>query len=233
MGRPKESGYRSQLLILLVLRDFGPLYGQEIVHKTGLHREEVWRNLKVLFQKGIVQKEKVGRKVYYQPDVPLQTLEYIIWILDEGGVHRIKEGIIRSFKKAKSYIQMLSAATQKAGKYEGELVELASKGEMEPYFENLPFAKSWYKTKKATHKAGLKPSVQLSKYGIEKIREQVKHPKEPSTKAVTVPSGAVFVIKKLTALEILDYVRKLNQQKIKRTHEIDPHLVEAVKRLTA
>lgn len=102
MGRPKESGYRSQLYILLVLREFGPSYGQEIVDKTGLHREEVWRNLKVLLRKGIIKRERFGRNVYYRPNVDTQTIEYIISILYEGGFRKILDKTKNFSKKRKN-----------------------------------------------------------------------------------------------------------------------------------
>ena len=232
MGRPEESGYRSQLYILLVLREFGPLYGQEIVDKTGLHREEVWRNLKVLFRKGIIEKEKVGRKVYYRPNVDTQTLEYIISILHEGGFRKTVNKTRKLFKKMKKPFNQLISAAELVEKYEDELIELAYTSRMEPYFEYLPYAKIRKETKKEKARILLEKPIHLPESRKKEIREQLKHPKKHKTKEVQLSSGARFVIRKFTALEILDIVRRIRKAE-KQQREIDPYLLEAMKRLTS
>lgn len=232
LGRPRASGYRSQLYILLVLREHRSLYGKEIVAKTGLHREEVWRNLKVLLQKGIIKKEKVGRKVCYSPDVDDQTLEYIIAILYEGGLRKVQEKVKRFIKIAKRQSKQFISTTKLAEKYEDELVELACAEGIEPYFDCLEYAKNWRKAKKEKLKVGLRPSFYLPNSEKKKKREAVKHPKKPMTKLVKTLSGANFLIRKMTALEAIDIKRALKQP-MERQTESDPYLKEAIKKLAS
>lgn len=63
-GRPNGSGYKSQAIVLSSLRD-GQLCFEEIVDETGLHRNTVASNLKVLVDLNLVVKERVGQKVIY------------------------------------------------------------------------------------------------------------------------------------------------------------------------
>jgi len=231
MARTKESGYKNQMYILLALRNFGPLYGQEIVDKTGLKREEVWRNLRVLLRKQIIKGEKAGRKKYYRTIVGEKALAYIISILSKGGLQRIlKESKGAQRQMIKTVKSMLTAAKE-AEKYEDEIIELAAPREP-PYGEMLPYAKNWKKLKEEKPRLKTRLMVHLPKHYKKEIRESLTYPRKLETKEVTTPSGKRFTIRKMTLLEAIDMAREAKQE-AKKPREVDPHLIEAVKRLLA
>ncbi|MCK4478185.1 winged helix-turn-helix transcriptional regulator [Candidatus Bathyarchaeota archaeon] len=231
-GRPKESGHKNQLYILLVLREYGELYGQEIVDKTGLKREEVWRNLKVLVRKDIIEKEKKGRKVFYKPSVNKNTLEHIITILYEGGLNQLQKKAAKQLRLMKRHYQQFSKLAKQAETYESEIVELAASGE-KPYAEILPHAKSWRETKKSMKRSGLPPSVSVPSSKMREVRQTLTHPRKIETKDVITSNGIAWRIRKPTLLEIIDMMKDVEASidKQKKEQETDSDLREAVERL--
>ncbi|MCJ7631743.1 winged helix-turn-helix domain-containing protein [Candidatus Bathyarchaeota archaeon] len=231
MARTEGSGYKSQLYILLVLGRHGSLYGQEVADETGLRREEVWRNLKILIKRGIIKKEKIGSKAYYSPNVNQETLDYIISILASGGIRKLREQAIRySIKLKRIYKTMIahSPVLQEAKKHERELVELASQG-VDPYAEALPRAVEWRETKRDMREAELEPSINMSYLKVNEMREKVKIPKELETKEVILSNGQHVVIRKLTLLEGLDIKRGFEE---KPAEKHDLNFQEAVRKLS-
>jgi len=75
-GRPEESGYNSQFLILGTLQDSGCAF-QEIIDKTGLDRNTVARNLSVLVKQEIIEKHRCGRKSIYKIDMRWNGLQHL------------------------------------------------------------------------------------------------------------------------------------------------------------
>lgn len=65
-GRPFDSGYRSQVVLLFVLTTKGPLYFHELVKEAKIDENRVSPNLKVLIEKGFVRKCRNGHKMMYQ-----------------------------------------------------------------------------------------------------------------------------------------------------------------------
>lgn len=126
---------------------------------------------------------------------------------------------------------MISAA-KIIEKYEDELIELAYTSGVEPYFEYLPYAKTRKETKKEKARVGLEKPIYLPESRKKEIRQQLKHPKKYETKEVLLSSGTRFVIRKFTALEILDIVRRVRKVR-KQKRKIDPYFLEAIKRLAS
>jgi predicted transcriptional regulator len=229
MGRKKETGYRNQMYILAVIRDFGPLYGQQIVDKTGLKREEVWRNLRVLVRKQILKKTKVGRVTYYEPIVNRETLEYLLSILSEGGLKNVyekaKHELIRPTRK---YYRKLRSIEKVTDAYENEIIEM---GET-PYVETLENAKKWRSTKKEETRANIQPSLALTSKQKRQNRELLTKPTKFQTKEVTTSTGFKAIIRKPTLFEISDIMKEIKRE-LKERHFRDPNLEEAIKRLLA
>lgn len=234
MGRTSGSGYRSQMCILLVLQRFGRLYGEEIVKKTGVRREEVWRNLEVLLRKQIIKKEKLGRVTYYSIIVNERTLEYIIMILAAGGLRNVQRTVANMKKEDSRLGEILHAKATEAKKVEDEIIELGDT----PYFDTLKVAKDLKEAKKQGRELNILPSSKQTKGQREAARQLLKTPDKPLTKEITLPSGQKITIRKATSLEAIDWDRKLQaidlerqMRRLEKTPESDPDLVEAKKRL--
>lgn len=226
MGRKKGTGYQSQMYILLVLRDCTPSYGKQIVEKTGLHREEVWRNLKVLSIRGIIKGEKVGVKTYYKPLVNQKTLEYIIHILSEGGLRKVKRNLeekLKNLKKAGKFIK-------NAKEYEGEFIQLGT-SRTTPYVEELRFAIEQRITNIEWGRIlyGSKHRI-ITTNSQEKNRKIASIPKIVQTKKVMLPSGLPVVIKKPTILQLIDIFNEV--KKVKEPYKPDSDLIEAIRLLS-
>lgn len=220
--------------ILAALGIFGSLYGQQIVEKTGLHREEVWRNLKVLVRKQIIKGEKVGRGKYYEPILSERTLDCIIYILDQGGLRKFLQKGRKYYQKMIKTSKLMLSVSKEAEKYENEIIELAVARE-EPYIEILPHAMSWRKTKKEKARVNLKPSFHLPESRKMEIRKSITYPKKLHTRTATTTDGLQWEIRRLTLLEMIDIVRKLEKNNEQSQEETDPDvsaLIEATVRLS-
>jgi hypothetical protein len=195
-----------------------------------LGREEAWNSLKVLVRKGIIKKKRSGRIVFYEPAVNDKTLEYIIQILNEGGLRKFMKIGMALTKSASRFNRELISKAKELKPYEQEMIEL---GET-PYVNTLPDAKNWRQTKKeesmpdSVSKPKRVRSLQTDSQR-EEARKLLVTPKNPETKEVTLPSGLKPTIRKLTSLEIIDLHERISHQE--KTRVSDPDFVEALKRL--
>jgi len=80
-GRPSGSAYRSHRLIYDALIS-GPKYFQELHQITRLHRNTLANRLTFLVSRGLIQRARKGRRVYYQIVEPFRDEEGRI--RDEG-----------------------------------------------------------------------------------------------------------------------------------------------------
>jgi hypothetical protein len=228
MGRKAETGYKNQLYILGVLRDFGPLYGQQIVNKTGLKREEVWRNLRALTRKQILNKTKTGRVVYYKPNVNKETLEYIISILYEGGLKKMAAQARKLRTQARKQYSKLKSVAKATDEYEDEIIEMSDT----PYIEALENAKKWRATKKEHMRVEMQESLVLTSRQKKQNRELLKTPAKFQTKQITTSSGLTVKIRRPTLFEISAMIKEIRDNS-EKSHLIDPNLEEAIRRLLA
>lgn len=214
MARKKGSGYKTQLYILLVLNQFDSLYGQEIVEKTGLNREEIWRNLGVLTEIAMIRSRKVGRRTYYELAVSQQAFEIIAWVLSEGGPKQCREKEARNMRKIKRLYRDLSAVAKKANQYEDELLELVASSGEEPYARMLKFAIEHRKNQSDFENIGIKSDIKLPNFRKEQIRDSSKTPIRFETKEITLPSnGYKIKIREPTLFEIADAFKRAKSSK--------------------
>ena len=66
MPRRKASGYESQFAIISKICRHGPLSSKELQRLTHLHKNTIWRNLRILKELKVVEELKHGRHVKYK-----------------------------------------------------------------------------------------------------------------------------------------------------------------------
>jgi len=172
-GRPKGTGYRSQGLICRALTG-GDKSFQELVDYTGLHRNTVAANLKVLLKMNIVGKRREGRKsVYYSIDEGAEA--YASLVLSPNWQKELKEAK-KEFQRDKRIEAAITLAWIKsARKYKKEIEEMQSMGynfKNQNISEIISTAKRWRQTKQERRaiSSSLKlPSDQIPRIKVKRI----------------------------------------------------------------
>lgn len=103
-GRPKGSSIKPQLSILSALMD-GPKSFQGIVDATGLHRNTVANNLKILASMEMLAKSKIHGKPIYQID-PIRPLFFFRLLALKGNI-KAKKAMRMAQKEMKPVQQRL------------------------------------------------------------------------------------------------------------------------------
>jgi len=128
MGRPKGSGYISQVKLLQELRSTSELSFTQLVHLTKLHRNTVANNLRILNNRGVVQKRKEGRYALYSI-----TSEDLAWRYIERHTSNLaslfKDPTTRRISKA-CYDLAVEASKPKLWRY---IWELSRYPDSQPY----------------------------------------------------------------------------------------------------
>jgi DNA-binding transcriptional ArsR family regulator len=128
MGRPRGSGYRSQVKLLQELRSAPELVFEQLLRLTKLHRNTVASNLRVLRSRGLVRRRKQGRYAFYSI-----TGEALAWRYIERHTSNLaglfKDPIARRISKA-CYDNAARAAKPRLRQY---LLELSKYPESKPY----------------------------------------------------------------------------------------------------
>ena len=205
-----SSGYKNQRDILLALKQSGPMYGEELVKKLEMHRQVLWRNLKVLIRKEIIIGKKIGRKKYYELNVNQRTASYIIYFLGYGGVSKFWKDLAKLQKKVLKNFEWAKKTSKKVDKYDSEIIELASLKNVEPYYENLWLAKESRYIKAETKKHNLSLDT-IPESRMNELRKIHAYPKNPKTKIVQTSSGQYYEIPKLTLFQIQELVKDINE----------------------
>jgi predicted transcriptional regulator len=77
-GRPLESGYRSQVVLLFSLTTKGPLCFHELAKESRIDENRVSPNLRVLVEKGLVKKHRNGHKMMYEASDKNLCTDYLM-----------------------------------------------------------------------------------------------------------------------------------------------------------
>lgn|SRR4030066_2391931 len=106
-GRPKDSGYRSQILLLWVLiaaRNHEYSY-TELVKTTGIHRNRVIPNVVILMTQGLLRRQQKGHSKLIVLNSVENAEDYVLQRFMKAGIKKIKV----SPKETKSHTKNTSA----------------------------------------------------------------------------------------------------------------------------
>jgi DNA-binding transcriptional ArsR family regulator len=173
-GRPKGTGYKSQGKICLALTN-GSKSFQDLVDVTGLHRNTIAGNLKVLQDMNIVGKQREGRKMmYYSIDEGAEA--YASFVMNPNWQRELREAI-REFQWDKRIEAAMSLVwLNMAKKYQREIREMQSTGYNLcniDIFEVFAEAKMWRdkeKLRNETSKNYVFESESTTRRNVEKLR---------------------------------------------------------------
>jgi hypothetical protein len=77
-GRPKNTGYRTQVLIVHFLIIKKRLSRQELIEKMKIHRNQFSPNAEYLIDKGLIKKERIGHRMVYFIVNRSKGMEYLM-----------------------------------------------------------------------------------------------------------------------------------------------------------
>jgi len=179
---------------------FGPLYGQELVDRLDIHRQVLWRNLKVLLEKKIIIGKKVGKRKHYELRVTPEVADCIISILYDGGPLVFKRKIVKLLKLLIKSQNNLKENAQSANEYDDEFVELAASTNVVPYADNIVDAKTRRRNKIKYKKIGLSME-QFPANKKDLIKKKYSKPNRLITEIVKLSSENIYKIRKMTLFE--------------------------------
>src|SRR4030067_1589435 len=66
VGRPPDSGYRSQIVLLWLLTIKSPMYFHELAKEANIDENRIAPNLRLLIEKGLIKNQRNGHKMMYE-----------------------------------------------------------------------------------------------------------------------------------------------------------------------